>query len=66
MLVLTLLTAMDNKIEQEVANRPLSPSRTTDTGAVVQFPQQLRRSLSNRQIQLIGIGGAIGTALCTV
>lgn len=36
---------------------------TTVNGEVVQNTDQLHRQLNNRQIQLIAIGGSIGTAL---
>jgi D-serine/D-alanine/glycine transporter len=38
-------------------------SKVVPADAVESTPQQLRRGLSNRQIQLIAIGGAIGTGL---
>jgi amino acid transporter len=39
------------------------PNVDVDTGTVLDNAHQLKRSLGNRQIQLIAVGGSIGTAL---
>lgn len=42
---------------------PLTPDHDARMSASTQQPEHLRRSLSNRHLQLIALGGAIGTGL---
>jgi len=50
------------KVNEE-GPRPDSTNVDVDTGVVLENADQLKRSLGNRQIQLIAVGGSIGTAL---
>lgn len=48
---------------EEVTEVPASPHADVAEGSVVENTDFLQRRLNNRQIQLIAIGGSIGTAL---
>lgn len=58
---------MDSSKEKaDVTGKALSPSEThresVHIGNITESDDQLKRHLGNRQIQLIAIGGSIGTA----
>lgn len=50
---------MEKKTEETYA----TPGTDVDVGEIVDNADILQRRLGNRQIQLIAIGGSIGTAL---
>lgn len=51
----------DKNLNDKAAS--ISHERTSEEGDVYDNADQLQRHLGNRQIQLIAIGGSIGTAL---
>ena len=59
------MSLSDDKKEDRISDTKAEDYRITTTvnGEVVENTDQLHRQLNNRQIQLIAIGGSIGTAL---
>lgn len=50
-------------VDEEKNNYDLGPRRSSTVGSVRSVTDNTHRKLKNRHIQLIGIGGTIGTAL---
>lgn len=55
----SITVIMEKKTEETYA----TPGTDVDVGEIVDNADILQRRLGNRQIQLIAIGGSIGTAL---
>jgi amino acid transporter len=50
-------------VDEEKNNYDIGPRRSSTVGSVRAVSDQTHRQLKSRHIQLIGIGGTIGTAL---
>lgn len=53
----------DEKVGEYVSSDPLGRVDSHEEGEIVENTDHLHRRLGNRQIQLMAIGGTIGTAL---
>lgn len=55
--------AQDVIVDEEKNTYEVGPRRSSTVGSVREVADQTHRKLKSRHIQLIGIGGTIGTAL---
>jgi len=53
----------DEKVGEYVSTEPFTRTESHDEGEIIENTDHLHRRLGNRQIQLMAIGGTIGTAL---
>jgi amino acid transporter len=51
------------KVGEYVSSEPFTRTESHDEGEIIENTDHLHRRLGNRQIQLMAIGGTIGTAL---